>query len=273
MHLLIALVCFIPVAAKPYRLQCEHLTDPLGIDIVHPRLSWELRNDGRNIKQQAYMLVVSTDPQGHHLQWRLSNNSNAQIITYSGKALQPYTHYYWSVTVKDQNGLSATSTTADFETGPLSSTDWQGDWITDKKDINLKPAPYVRKGFTIQKPIISARAYIAVAGLYELYINSEKIGDHVLDPAYTRFDRRNLYVTYDVTKQLQHGQNAIGVLLGNGWYNMQSPAVWFFDKAPWRGRPCFCMDLRITYNDGTTETISTDKSWQTSMSNITFNSI
>ena len=105
-------------------------------------------------------------------------------------------------------------------------------WIGDGRDINYQPASYFRKKFSAGKTILSARAYIAVAGLYELYINGEKIGNHRLDPMYTRFDRRNLYVTYDVTKQLQKGDNAVGVLLGNGWYNHQSMAVWDFHRAP-----------------------------------------
>ena len=93
-----------------------------------------------------------------------------------------------------------------------------------------------------------------------------------MDPMYTRFDRRNLYVTYDVTGDLQHGDNVLGVLLGNGWYNMQTGATWYFDKAPWRARPRLMLDLRVTYTDGSTETIST-ASWKTALSNLTFNNI
>ena len=100
--------------------------------------------------------------------------------------------------------------------------------------MDYKPAPYFRKEFVVNKSIYSARAYIAVAGLYELYMNGQKVGNHRLDPMYTRSDRRNLYVTYDVTKLIQEGKNAIGVLLGNGWYNHQSIAVWDFHHAPWR---------------------------------------
>jgi len=273
MYLLITFICLFPAIAKPYRLQCEHLVNPLGIDARHPRLSWELQSNGRHIQQQAYQLTFSADPEGHQLLWRTRKNSAAQMVSYTGPALQSFTTYYWKISLKDNHGHTLTSATANFETGPLKLMDWQGDWITDKKDINLQAAPWFRKSFVLDKTIVSARAYIAVAGLYELYLNGQKVGDHILDPAFTRFDRRNLYVTYDVTKTLQQGQNFIRVLLGNGWYNMQSPAVWFFDKAPWTGRPCFCMDLRITYSDGSTETISTDKSWQTSLSNITFNSI
>lgn len=91
---------------------------------------------------------------------------------------------------------------------------WQGAWIGDNRDINYKPAPYFRKTFDTQKKVKSARAYIAVAGLYELYINGEKIGNHRLDPLYTRFDRRNFYVTYDVTNQLQKGKTRLAYCWG-----------------------------------------------------------
>jgi alpha-L-rhamnosidase len=90
---------------------------------------------------------------------------------------------------------------------------------------------------------------------------------------YTRFDRRNLYVTHDITSLLQNGKNAIGVILGNGWYNHQSTAVWYFHEAPWRARPTFCMDVRVAYDDGSVETISTGKDWKTSLSPLVFNSI
>ncbi|HBF95720.1 MAG TPA: alpha-rhamnosidase, partial [Porphyromonadaceae bacterium] len=160
-----------------------------------------------------------------------------------------------------------------FETGMMGQLSWKGKWITDTYDFNVKPAAYFRRAFKTDKTIKSARVYIAAAGLYELSINGKRIGDHRLDPTYTRFDRRNLYVTYDITENLQQGNNAVGVLLGNGWYNHQSTAVWYFDKAPWRARPKFCMDLHITYSDGTKEIIATDERWKTSQSPVIFNSI
>jgi len=150
---------------------------------------------------------------------------------------------------------------------------WKGNWIKDSHDKDFRIAPYFRKTLVVNKKMRLAKISIAVAGLYELYINGQRTGTHLLDPMFTRFDRRNLYATYDVTKELQKGNNTIGVLLGYGWYNLQSTAVWYFDKAPWRARPSFCMDLSITYSDGTTETIATDQSWKTALSPVVFNSI
>lgn len=260
-------------------LRCEHLQNPIGIDEPNPRFTWQMESGKPGSFQNAYQIVVGTNKtevnSGEGNVWDSGIVSSSLIpAVYTGQELQPFTRFFWTVRVQDENGnWSGWSPAAYFETGMMDQTNWKGKWITDTYDYNVKPAPYFRKEFSAEKKVESARAYIVVAGLYELSINGQRIGDHRLDPTYTRFDRRNLYVTYDVTKNLQLGKNAIGVLLGNGWYNHQSTAVWYFDKAPWRARPKFCLDLRITYSDGTEETISTGQDWQTAFSPVIFNSI
>lgn len=260
-------------------LKCEHLENPIGIDESHPRFTWQLKTSESGVLQTAYQLIVSTYKpditSGKGNVWKSGTVSSPVIpAIYDGESLQPFTRYYWSVRVKYKSGSwSDWADPAWFETGMMEQTNWKGKWITDTHDYNVKPAPFFRKEFSIATDIESARAYIAVAGLYELSINGRRIGDYRLDPTYTRFDRRNLYVTYDVTENLRQGENAIGVLLGNGWYNHQSTAVWYFDKAPWRARPKFCMDLRITYSDGSVETITTGTDWKTAFSPVIFNSI
>lgn len=260
-------------------LKCENLINPLGIDAATPRLSWQLQDVRTGASQTAWQLFVSTDSlqtlkeKGDN--WQTGKIlSSSQMVTYKGKALLPFTKYFWTVKVWDKDArTSVVSKVNSFETGMMDMKNWKGAWISDTRDIQLKPAAYFRKTFETGKKIRSARAYIATAGLFELYINGAKIGDQRLDPMYTRFDRRNLYVTHDITAALQFGKNALGVLLGNGWYNHQSTAVWYFHEAPWRARPTFCMDVRITYEDGSVETISTAKDWKTSLSPVIFNSI
>ncbi len=261
-----------------YDLKCDYLIAPLGIDNPYPRFTWKLADKRNDILQTAYHLVVGTDSlevkQGKGNYWVVpETNSAANLVTYAGKPLQPFTKYYWSVRITNNQGQQTVPVVAGFETGMMQMSNWKGTWISDAKGIAVKPAPYFRKTFSTTKKIKSARAYITAAGLYELYINGREIGDQRLNPMYTRFDERNLYITYDVTDALQNGQNALGVLLGNGWYNHQSLAVWNFERAPWRDRPAFCMDLRITYTDGSIETITTDKSWKTSLSPVVYNSI
>lgn len=265
--------------AQPIDLRCEHLVKPLGVDNPTPRLSWKLNDTRQGAKQTAYRIYVGTDSlQVLNRQadtWDTQKtNSATTLLRYQGAALKPFTKYFWNVEIWDKEGKPALAKVSSFETGMMTMGNWQGTWISDGNNINKRPAPYFRKVFNPgAKKIKSARAYIAAAGLYEFYLNGEKVGNHRLDPMYTRFDRRNLYVTYDVTAQVQAGNNAIGVLLGNGWYNMQSIAVWNFDTAPWRARPTFCMDLRITYEDGTSDVIKTDGDWKTSEGPVTFNSI
>ena len=262
----------------PVGLQTEHLENPLGIDNPTPRFSWRLNDERTGAIQKAYQLIVGTDSlevvAGKGNVWDTQRQpSEAVLVAYDGTPLEPFTRYFWRVSVWDKDNISSSSLVSAFETGMMHMNSWQGAWIGDGRGVDYEPAPYFRKEFTAKKAIRSARAYVAVAGLYELYINGEKIGDHRLDPIYTRFDRRNLYVTYDVTSQMQNGDNAIGVLLGNGWYNHQSMAVWDFHRAPWRNRPAFCMDLRVTYTDGTVETIPTGLDWKTASGALIFNSI
>lgn len=262
----------------PVDLRCDHLTAPLGIDNPQPRLSWRLEDSRAGALQTAYAVFVDADSmqvvRGEARNWNTGKTkSDAIRITYGGEPLKPFTRYYWKVAVWDKKDRRSVSGVTAFETGMMACDSWQGCWISDGREIDYRPAPYFRNVFSAGKAIRSARAYIAAAGLYELYINGERIGDHCLDPMYTRFDRRNLYVTYDVTDRLQRGDNAIGVLLGNGWYNHQSIAVWNFDRAPWRDRPACCMDLRIEYADGTREVVRTGPGWKTAGGPLVFNSI
>lgn len=254
------------LAAQVFDLRTEYLENPLGIDSDAPRLSWKVKDP----KTLSYQVWVGTDS----LKWAYTSGKKSGSephFVYAGPALKARSIYYWKVSVWTPNGTVRTSATARFETGLKG--EWRGDWIADGTDIHLKPAPYFRHEFQAKKTIKKARAYIATGGLFELSINGKKVGDHLLDPNYTRFDRRILYLTHDVTAHLQQGQNALGMLLGNGWYNHQSTAVWFFDKAPWRNRPTFCLDLHLTYEDGSEEVIRSGRHWKTALSPIVFNSI
>lgn len=262
---------------KVENLRCEYLTQPIGLDAEQPRFSWFLKSDEANIMQQSYHIYVGVDStqvanrQGDF--WTKNVESGINLIDYDGKPLQPFTKYYWAVEITNQNGHKSNLGISSFETGMMKTSNWKGSWIKDDGDIDLKPAPYFRKELTIKKKVKKARAYITAAGLYELYINRSKIGNHSLDPIYTRFDKRNLYVTYDVTNNFNTENIALGVLLGNGWYNHQSIAVWDFHKAKWRNRPSFCLNIKVDYTDGTTETFTTDETWKTHLSPVIFNSI
>ena len=252
-------------------MKVNNLTAPMGVDDTHPRMEWTA-----TCPQTAYDITVGTDSsavaQGKGSIWDTGLiNGATRSVTYAGEKLQPSTIYFWKVTITDGDGQRISSPTTRFETGLMG--DWRGAWISDGNGPDHHPAPYFRKQFVINKPIRSARAYISAGGLFELSFNGSRIGDHFLDPVYTRYDRRCSYLTFDITQALLQGDNAVGVVLGNGWYNHQAKAVWDFDRAPWRARPAFCMDIRIEYADGTVEYIPTDLTWRTSDGPLVYNNI
>ncbi|SHM29821.1 glycoside hydrolase family 78 protein [Flavobacterium saccharophilum] len=275
LFLLMNLVGF---SQTPVNLNCEHLVNPLGIDVAQPRFSWLLKSNKDDVVQIAYQIQIAADSialvKEKELVWTTGKvASEAMLTSYNGAALQSFTAYFWRVKVWSNKNKMEVSKINRFETAMLQASDWKGSWISDSHDKNYKPAPYFRKEITTAKTIKNARVYVTAGGLYEFYVNGKKVGNRMLDPMFTRYDRRNLYASLDITTYLQKGKNAFGLLLGNGWYNHQSTAVWNFDKTNWRNRPRCLVNIRITYSDNTTETIVTDETWKTADSPVIFNSI
>lgn len=253
-------------AAEVKGLRTEHLETPIGVDNPNPRFSWYLEDSRQGAFQSSYQILVSCDSLNFSdsLLWDSGRqDGSSALATYEGVPIRPFTKYWWKVICTDDLGLSTESPVTHFETGLMGDGNWKGCWISDSKEKDFRPAPRFRKEFTSKGEIVRARVYIAAAGLYNLNINGRKVGDRVLDPAFTRYDRRVLYASYDVTSLLAGGDNVIGVTLGNGWYNHQPVTTWHFEKAAWRARPAFCLDLHVKYADGSEEIICTDSSWKT----------
>ena len=260
-------------------LRCEHLTDPLGIDTPKANLSWLMLSSQRAQRQTAYQILVASDlaklraSQGDL--WdsgRVASDETVQV-PYGGKALTSRQQCYWKVRVWDREGKRLESPSARWEMGLLQPADWQAKWIARDTDTNATAAPLLRTVFSVDGSIRQARAYICGLGFHELYLNGQRVGDHLLDPAYTRYDRRVLYVTHDVTRVLKGGPNAVGVMLGNGWLNVQNKAPWDFDAAPWRSAPKLLCQIEVEFTDGRRQTIVSDGSWKSANSPITYNTI
>lgn len=267
-------------AVSPDRLHCEYLTDPLGIDTPQPRLSWILESNQRAQRQTGYQVLVASSEARLKSDlgdlWDSGKVASDQTlhVLYSGQPLASCQRCFWKVRAWDQDDkASSWSRPASWEMGLLSPRDWQGTWIGGSTNLSYSPAPLLRGTFNLEGEIRRARAYICGLGYYDLYINGARIGDHLLDPGYTRYDKRALYVTYDVTDALHRGRNAVGVILGTGWYNVHTKAVWNFHQAPWRSAPKLLMQLRVEYADGRVETIGTDSRWKASTGPIIFDSI
>ncbi len=264
-------------------LRCEYLKEPLGIDIGQPRLSWVLESEKRGQRQTAYQILVASSKEKLDANdgdiWdngKVESDQSIHVV-YKGSALRSRMRCWWKVRVYDRDGqASAWSEPSRWEMGLLEKSDWQGKWIgmpVETLQNALLASPFLRKEFLLGKAVRRARAYISGLGYYELYLNGKKVGDHVLDPAFTRYDKRALYVTYDVTEQLKRGNNAVGVILGNGWYNRHDDEIWDFHKAPWRANPAVLCQIEVEFTDGTTQVIASDASWKATTGPIVFNSI
>jgi alpha-L-rhamnosidase len=260
--------------------RCEYLVAPLGIDETTPRLSWILDSKVRGERQQAYQILVASAPelleqsQGDLWDSGKVESDDTVAIEYKGKPLTSGRQVWWKVRVWDQSGNeSPWSDVSTWEMALLNEDDWQGKWIARNESIEEQPLPLLRREFTIEKPIKRARVYVTGLGYYELSINGEKIGDRRLEPGYTRYDKRVLYATHDVTENLRQGPNALGMMLGNGWFNVQAKAAWDFDTAPWRASPRMLLELQIEFADGSTQTIVSDENWKTSEGPITYSVI
>jgi alpha-L-rhamnosidase len=172
---------------RPVALSVENLINPLGIDANQPRLKWMMSDDRTGAFQTAFRLRIGTDSarvaKGKGNFWDTGIVSGSQmIVVYEGtSALKPFTRYFWTVQLWDHAGKKgALSEVASFETGMMGMQNWQGEWISDSKDVNWKPAPYFRDEFIPSGKVKSARAYITAAGLFELSLNGKRVGDHAL---------------------------------------------------------------------------------------------
>ncbi|HEY3234865.1 MAG TPA: alpha-L-rhamnosidase N-terminal domain-containing protein, partial [Polyangiaceae bacterium] len=216
-------------AESPHRLRCEYLKNPIGIDIRKPRLSWELRDPRRGAQQSAFRIQVSSSSAALHSGaadvWDSGKVDSAESVhlVYGGPELQARLRYFWRVCTWDTQGEpSSWSESAFWEMGILSREDWKAEFIgssTVGGRNTTVPVPFFRKVFTLSKPVASARAYVTALGLYELHLNGEIIGDQVFAPGWTDYRRRVTYQVYDITDRLRTGPNAIGAILGDGWYS------------------------------------------------------
>lgn len=179
--------------------------------------------------------------------------SSAQATKDWQKNVDPFAHDAWKA-----------ATVA----GPADCEPWGK--IIRRQEVN---SPAFEKTFTLKKAVRQATLFITGLGFYEAHLNGQKIGHKVLDPAPTRFDKRVLYSTYDLTEQLKRGPNKLNVIVGHGWYDVRSVAVWNFDNAPWRDFPRMIAQLEIVFEDGSHATIPSDASWQQVASPIGFDCI
>lgn len=299
--LIACLLYVFPCGAKEIKievLKCDLKENPTGIQ-QNPNFSWQLLSSERNQKQSAYRILVSDDlnelGRGQGRYWNSGKIQSGQsiLVPYTGQQLSPGKKYFWKVKVWDKNDKESNwSQAATFTTALFAPDDWSGaKWIgyEDQPDSTLyiptvhpqlrlksypKQSPVIplfRKNFNIGKEVQSAQLFICGLGHYKASINGMQVGEDFISPGWTDYTKTCLYNTYDITGLLKNGKNAIGVIVGNGFFHV--PTQRYRKLLINYGFPKMIGKITITYKDGTSSEIITDSQWKTSASPIAFSSV
>ncbi len=271
-----------PVASS---LRTEWLSNPVGIDSPAPRLSWRIDSDERGQKQTAYQVLVASDEQTLKQNqgdlWdtgKVAGNETLNLA-YAGKPLVSGQRVFWKVRIWDKNGASCKwSDSASWSMGLLKPEDWKAQWISfkdtspvynDRTHLFLPPAHHYRKEFQTPKQVRHATIYASALGLFELYLNGQRVGDNYFEPGWSDYHKRAYYRTHDVTDSVRQGGNAIGAVVADGWYSGYVGYGLLVGYGPNKtGRylygktPALLAQLEIEYTDGSREVINTDATWK-----------
>ena len=251
--------------SRPVDLRCEYQTDPLGVGLERPRLSWRTETDALDWAQMMYEIEVVDSESGESL-WHSGPVESAEsvLVPWGGPNLGSRQSCRWRVRVWDTKGsVTEWSAYAQFEVGLLDSDDWTARFITPAKEDGgreaTQPSPYLRRRFNATSAVVRARLYATALGVYELELNGERVGTEVLAPGWSSYAHRLRYQTYDVTKLVRNGENVLGVRLADGW----ARGNLIDTRAVWTDRLAVLAQLEIVYADGTVERIATDEKWTT----------
>ncbi len=282
---------------------CEQLQNPIGITDPHPRFSWQVKSSRKGYIQQAYQIIVSQSlsglRNGKKALWdsgRIESDQSV-LIPYDGPSLSPATTYYWTVRTWSTAGeASKWCKPQSFTTGLSEETDWHGaEWIAMEQDRRTQvpgihtagaarhilgnirlgdyAQPQFRKNYTAVEKIRRATAFVCGLGHFDFFLNGKKVGNHFLDAGWTLYNREALYVGFDVTECLRKGENVIGVMLGNGFYNVPYDLERYFKLLTSFGAPKMRFLLQVEYASGRKEYVVSDPSWKVTESPFTFSSI
>jgi alpha-L-rhamnosidase len=268
----------------PVALRCEYRVNPLGLDEAQPRLTWRVESSVRGAKQTACQILVASSARllakkaGDLWDSGKISGGDTVNVAYAGKPLASRQQCFWKVCVWDNNGQAKWSDPASWTIGLLRPEDWTANYISVRDaspvwkattNLLLPPARQYRKEFSAGKKIKRATIYATALGIYELYLNGQRVGDARFAPGWTDYHQRAYYNTYDVTAQIKSGGNALGAWVGDGWYAgyigfglLTGIGTEKIGRNTYGKTPALMAQLEIEYTDGSRDIIPTDKTWK-----------
>ena len=285
-------------AIAPDRLRVDSLDHPVGLDDKAPEFSWVLKAvdpKAHGLTQSAYRIMVASTAElllaVKPDMWDSGRVASMDFlhVAYGGRGLASHSNYFWRVCLWDQDAVvSEWSAVKSWTTGLLFPSDWSAKWIAAQPERPSVPAvagddmrfsgraaplPIFRREFAILKPLRQAVVFVSGLGQYELTVNGRAVTGSVLNPGWTDYRKTVLYQAYDVTPLLRHGSNCLGILLGNGMYDVPGLKGRYTKFVGSFGEPKLILQMQLSFADGSDAAIVSDKSWTTSPGPILFSSI
>ncbi|WP_348266709.1 family 78 glycoside hydrolase catalytic domain [Edaphobacter paludis] len=260
-------------------LRCDAAAQPLAVEDVAPRLEWRLTaaSDMRGVGQSAYRVLVASSQQaldaGQGNMWDSGRveSSDSFGVVYRGKTLAAEKTYFWKVMVWDERGDAAPWSAVGSWT--MAPAEWTAKWIAQAGTTNeTAEMPLFRRQFAVRPKLVRAMLYVSALGQGEVHLNGRKVGDAELAPSWTDYRKTVRYEAYDVTAMLRQGKNAVGVMVGNGMFNVVKTPERYTKLENSFGRPMVMVQMRLTYADGRSEAVVSDASWTAAAGPITFSS-
>lgn len=243
----------------------EHRREALGLGIDRPRISWAVEVDLPGWRQAGYEIQARAPDRQLMMETGPVKSGESVWVPWPFAPLRSRQQLAVCIRVWGSDGLASDWTEPyALEAGLLDAGDWSARFVApgwDEDTSRPQPGPLLRKEFSVRPAVRHARLYVTALGVFEAHLNGATVGDHVMDPGWTSYDHRLRYQTFDVTNLLHEGPNAIGAMLGDGWYR---------GRLGWGGgrRNCYgdrlalLAQLEIAYVDGTVQRVVTDESWR-----------
>jgi alpha-L-rhamnosidase len=252
-----------------FELRCENLTNPLGIDKTTPRFSWKISSLKNGTEQKAFQVLVAgeipdlTEKKANLWNSGKVESSGSILVSYNGQKLNSGTSAWWKVRVWDESGnVSPWSEPARFSIGLLSENDWQASYVAFNTENGYHECPQLYSTFEVDEPDSNYFLHVNSLGYHEVFINGKKVGNGLLTPAVSQFDKRSLINTYDVSSFLKKGKNNLILWLGSGWYTDGLPGVA-------NNGPVVRAQLEKVENNQRETILATNENWQGRKSSYT----